>query len=402
MPIRKKGDKYHWGSKGPFSSRKKAEEVARAAYASGYENSLTKLIKEGDGEGAFNGLSGTVFTSSHAGIFTPTFSGSKVRRIHNKNRRRQERKRHKLMGKDKKNGVDRLVQFLHDGSPAMHKAEPDKDMTGQMQSHSAAGNRVHNLKQIDWDKRQEGISKVEDHPTMGMSNGRDKKIHEAGTAATYPTPDDPSSMHQKTARAPDWNGNNYRLHKQDEMSLNIQNASTEVTGIGPPTNANTMAATGSHPQAAFTEESSDEEKRQQVITQNDFENRVKQYDNKEDDPGVDQPRAAGATAAMSNYPDSNMQMMEKAWGSGPDSYAQDDLHRGGNQDISEDEEDIDDKERDSDDAADWIPEDETEVKSEKVWLDNFQALHKSFTVRGHENPVLAALLAANLDNIHAL
>jgi len=94
--------------------------------------------------------------------------------------------------------------------------------------------------------------------------------------------------------------------------------------------------------------------------------------------------------------------MEKAWGSGPDSYAQDDLHRGGNQDISEDEEDIDDKERDSDDAADWIPEDETEVKSEKVWLDNFQALHKSFTVRGHENPVLAALLAANLDNIHAL
>ena len=37
MPVKKKGDKWYWGDKGPFNSREKAEEVQRAAYASGYK-----------------------------------------------------------------------------------------------------------------------------------------------------------------------------------------------------------------------------------------------------------------------------------------------------------------------------------------------------------------------------
>ena len=37
MPITRRGGKYYWGSKGPFASRKKAEDVARAAHASGYQ-----------------------------------------------------------------------------------------------------------------------------------------------------------------------------------------------------------------------------------------------------------------------------------------------------------------------------------------------------------------------------
>jgi len=40
MPIQKKGDKWYWGSQGPFSSREKAEDVAQAAYASGYKKSI--------------------------------------------------------------------------------------------------------------------------------------------------------------------------------------------------------------------------------------------------------------------------------------------------------------------------------------------------------------------------
>ena len=36
MPIRKTQQGYYWGSKGPFPTREKAEEVAMAAYASGY------------------------------------------------------------------------------------------------------------------------------------------------------------------------------------------------------------------------------------------------------------------------------------------------------------------------------------------------------------------------------
>ena len=37
MPVRKKGDKWYWGSKGPFASKAKAASVGRAAYASGYK-----------------------------------------------------------------------------------------------------------------------------------------------------------------------------------------------------------------------------------------------------------------------------------------------------------------------------------------------------------------------------
>lgn len=36
MPIRKTPKGYKWGSKGPFKTKKQAQAVARAAYASGY------------------------------------------------------------------------------------------------------------------------------------------------------------------------------------------------------------------------------------------------------------------------------------------------------------------------------------------------------------------------------
>jgi len=37
MPVRRTSKGYMWGSKGPYKTRKKAEQVARAAYASGYK-----------------------------------------------------------------------------------------------------------------------------------------------------------------------------------------------------------------------------------------------------------------------------------------------------------------------------------------------------------------------------
>ena len=37
MPTRKVGDKWYWGSKGPFKTKGQAEKVAQAAYASGYK-----------------------------------------------------------------------------------------------------------------------------------------------------------------------------------------------------------------------------------------------------------------------------------------------------------------------------------------------------------------------------
>ena len=42
MPIRKVKGGYKWGSKGPFKTRAKAAEVARAAYAHGYRGKKKK------------------------------------------------------------------------------------------------------------------------------------------------------------------------------------------------------------------------------------------------------------------------------------------------------------------------------------------------------------------------
>ena len=84
MPIKKTKKGWYWGSKGPFNSKNKAQEVAQAAYASGYQKSfqegnITKLIESivhdlRKENGGFNGSSGTVFTSTNSGIFTPTCS----------------------------------------------------------------------------------------------------------------------------------------------------------------------------------------------------------------------------------------------------------------------------------------------------------------------------------------
>lgn len=45
MPLRKTTKGWMWGSKGPFSTKAKALQVARAAYASEYkgEQNFTKL-----------------------------------------------------------------------------------------------------------------------------------------------------------------------------------------------------------------------------------------------------------------------------------------------------------------------------------------------------------------------
>jgi len=46
MPIQQRKDGWYWGSKGPFPSRKKAEEVAAAAYASGYVKKWEEVLKK--------------------------------------------------------------------------------------------------------------------------------------------------------------------------------------------------------------------------------------------------------------------------------------------------------------------------------------------------------------------
>tara|TARA_Y100001951_G_scaffold38814_1_gene30551 strand:- start:3697 stop:4392 length:696 start_codon:yes stop_codon:yes gene_type:complete len=43
MPVKRIANKWYWGNQGPFDTRKKAEEVQRAAHASGYQNPLQKI-----------------------------------------------------------------------------------------------------------------------------------------------------------------------------------------------------------------------------------------------------------------------------------------------------------------------------------------------------------------------
>ena len=100
MPITKRDNGWYWGSQGPFDSEEKAQEVAQAAHASGYqkawitnprgdgknvkgEQKYTESNKKrydtasefvqkegGDGGGgdggSFGGGEGTVFTSENA------------------------------------------------------------------------------------------------------------------------------------------------------------------------------------------------------------------------------------------------------------------------------------------------------------------------------------------------
>ena len=42
MPVRKGRDGWYWGSKGPFATKAKAEEVGRAAYGTGYKKKKNK------------------------------------------------------------------------------------------------------------------------------------------------------------------------------------------------------------------------------------------------------------------------------------------------------------------------------------------------------------------------
>ena len=164
MPIKKKGDKWYWGSKGPFDSRKKAEDVAQAAYSSGYDerkmvNSPVgasdegqrapsageiarneRLRKEdGGGEGSDNSGAGTVFTS--ADVHTTTYGDNKKRR-------------HAA-------GPPRVDRFLDNGTPKIFVSkdisalEEFIDKSAFTSDNFESQNRMNNHKRLDWKKKRD-------------------------------------------------------------------------------------------------------------------------------------------------------------------------------------------------------------------------------------------------------
>ena len=173
MPITKKSDGWYWGGQGPFDSRSKAEEVAQAAHASGYnkmnkaygepyktekfdrkQNKRTMQAMEKEGFGgavATTGMTGDGGTGNS--IFTETYGGDSGKRRKKKKNTSTDLQallnfvKEDLDGDDlttfttayaddgypeqtenkkktkKRSGIERAGTFLDDFSPKMEKDE---------------------------------------------------------------------------------------------------------------------------------------------------------------------------------------------------------------------------------------------------------------------------------------
>lgn len=174
MPITKKSDGWYWGGQGPFDSRSKAEEVAQAAHASGYnkmnkaygepyktekfdrkqnKRTMQAMEKEGLGGGAVatTGMAGDAGTGNS--IFTETYGGDSGKRRKKKKNTSTDLQallnfiKEDLDGDDlttfttayaddgypeqtenkkktkKRSGIERAGTFLDDFSPKMEKDE---------------------------------------------------------------------------------------------------------------------------------------------------------------------------------------------------------------------------------------------------------------------------------------
>ena len=163
MPIKRTDKGWYWVSKGPLNSKKKAQEVAQAAHASGYQKSfqegnITKLLESivhdlKKENGGFNGSGGTVFTSTNSGIFTPTYGSSKSTRKRKKNIEAKKRG-HELVSGKKTSGVEKLQRWMSGKSP-VKKIKKDVPLSKATLTGSTSGHQtqpVNNIMRIDWQK----------------------------------------------------------------------------------------------------------------------------------------------------------------------------------------------------------------------------------------------------------
>ena len=236
MPISKRKDGWYWGSQGPFDSRTKAEEVAQGAYASGY----WKLLKEGDGAGGeggtINGNNGTVFTSAHVGIFTPTHGGDSKKKKARKQKKEYKDALDDIANKSAPSGVEKLDSFVRN----MSKALPNK--TGQFQGSDAAtqGPGDTNVDQIDWKKWD--IDK--DAPTPNSNMNSLNGSLDRSTITPEPSDDGPGTSIKPVPKKVAWENNS-----------TVQKASSgNMATLAPQPNQNTDAGEiSSKPQQAYIE-----------------------------------------------------------------------------------------------------------------------------------------------------
>jgi len=160
--LRLKGinEKQYWLSRHEKNSHSKLIDLFFGETGNDVQKSLQKEDGGGFGEGA-----GTVFTSSDAGVFTPTYGGSSAQR---RTKIQEQNKK-----KKKKTGIERLGSWLTDFSPerkSMQKATP----TG------FAVELLYNLSKETWGTAN--TAKVKDRK---LRNKVDTKYPENETVTNY-------------------------------------------------------------------------------------------------------------------------------------------------------------------------------------------------------------------------
>ena len=282
MPITRRGGKYYWGSKGPFSSREKAEDVARAAYASGHKGdtmatvtgtttggaTMRSMIKEDGGDGSGGP---TVFTVETSG-YNETYN---------------EKKKWK--------GIERASTFLREGTPTLKSLDAFLDKGFAPSDNLESKNRMNNPYRLDH------VKKIKKESNMNANR--------------IPSEEDPSHALQPIPRK-----------KPSEHGIYINEDKKKLVVHADKGNPNLKQ--------------SDEHK---VAQQKDMEERAKVWDKERKKKGNEQegpPLEQGAAASA------NLHMMEKAFSGGyyPDALVRggekDKIKRREDEKEAEEEEDI--------------------------------------------------------------
>ena len=306
------------------TSKKEAEHSKHEHLIKNAVSKFIKLVKEGDGGAAIDGLSGVVFTSENAGVFTPTHGGHHTtakKRRHIK--REHDEKRQELLGKQKKNGVARLEQFVREGSPVTKAAQelPLQHMPTNRQRAGTEYAPTHesgNRMQLDYKKEGKKRTMGEDLQPNSSLSGMNSSL-EMGRMATKPQNEDPSVSVQEVPGKQQWDKNNAVINKYSPGS---------VTSLGSEPDQNPQREP-----PKFIERGkapSDQKNKQQDVKMTDVTNKIKKL--QDEDADIEQPAGAVSMAVR----EVNKQI--SSWGSGG-SVDRDEIKRGGDLDEIEDDED---------------------------------------------------------------
>jgi len=279
---------------------------------------FARILKEGDGGAGIDGLSGVVFTSENAGVFTPTHGGHYTTAKKRESiKREHDKKRKKLLGKQKKNGVDRLEQFVKKAVQEL-PLQRIKNMSGRAGTEYAPTHQSGDRKQLDYKKEGEKRTMGEDLQPNASLSGLHSSM-EQGRQATEPQSEDISVSRQDIPKRQKWNDNNAVVVKYSPGS---------ITSLGSQPDQNPEAEP---PQYIERGKSKAENKNQQQdVKMNDITNKVKKLS--DEDADVEQPAGAVSMAVR----EVNKQISPLSpWGSGG-SIDRDELKRGGDLDELED------------------------------------------------------------------